>query len=258
MKSPKFSIVIPSYNKARYISKTLASIFRQNYENLEVVIQDGGSTDATVNIIKEFANKYPNIIKWESKVDKGQLEAVNKGLSKSTGEILTFINADDCYEDNVLNLVSNKALDNPNALWFAGQGVVVNEKNQQIAVLSTWYKNLLLNLNSNFLLLTVNYLMQPSVFFTRSAYNKYGPFTGTNDFIMEYDFWLKIAKHQMPTIIPTVLTRFFMGTGTKTKEMFTDILEEDRKIALAHTKNPVTILLHDMNNLGRKIMNLFI
>ena len=80
MKPPKFSIVIPSYNKVRFIGQTLDSIVDQKYLNLEVIIQDGGSTDGTLEIIEEFARKYPNIIKYESKKDKGQLDAINNCL----------------------------------------------------------------------------------------------------------------------------------------------------------------------------------
>jgi len=258
MKSPKFSIIIPSFNKAKYLSNTLSSIFQQNYENVEVIIQDGGSTDGSVDIIKKFSIKFPGIIKWESKIDKGQLDAVNKGLSKSTGDILSFINADDCYEENTFSLVSKAAIKNPHALWFAGKGIAVNENNKQILLAVTWYKNLLLKLNSYFILLTVNYLMQPSVFFTRTAYDKYGSFTGTNDFIMEYDFWLKTGKHQMPIVLPSVLTRFHMGADTITSNRYNDILGEDRRILMKHTKNPIIILIHDINNIGRKIINLFL
>jgi glycosyltransferase involved in cell wall biosynthesis len=94
MKSPKISVVMPSFNKASYIEKTLDSIFDQKYPNLEVVIQDGGSTDGTLEIISGFIQKYPKLIRLESKKDKGQLDAVNTKGSAG-GEIFTFINADD-------------------------------------------------------------------------------------------------------------------------------------------------------------------
>ena len=256
MKPPKISIVIPSYNKAGFIRKTLESIFVQNYKNLEVLIQDGGSTDGTTEIIKKFARKYPII--WESRKDKGQLDAVNIGLKKATGEILTFINADDCYEQNAFTIVSKAYLKNSKALWLVGRGMVVNENGQEIVKLVTWYKNLLLFLNSRFLLLVTNYVMQPSVFFTRLAYEKYGPFTGTPDFITEYDFWLKLGKISMPAVLNITISQFRIEPTTKTKTMSGKLLSADWEIINRYTKNPIVLILHKLNNWGRILVEKFV
>jgi glycosyltransferase involved in cell wall biosynthesis len=253
---PKISIVVPSYNKAKFIELTLKSIFTQNYENLEVIIQDGGSTDGSVQIIKRFAKKYPII--WESKKDKGQLDAVNKGMRKATGEILTFINADDCYKPGALSAVSKAFTSSPNSLWFAGKGIVVNEKGKEIAKAVTWYKNLLLSLNSKFFLLVTNYLIQPSIFFTKTAYKKYGPFTGTSDFITEYNFWLKLGHVSMPTVINKDISKFRIEPNTKTKRMFKGLLFEDMKIVKKYTKNPIILILHELNNMGRVLIAKFV
>ena len=99
---PKISIVIPSYNKVKYIQETLESVIFQKYPNLEVIIQDGGSTDGTLEIIKKYAKKYPKIISWVSIKDKGQVDAINRGLRKAKGNIVTYLNADDLYEKGAL------------------------------------------------------------------------------------------------------------------------------------------------------------
>jgi glycosyltransferase involved in cell wall biosynthesis len=253
---PKISVVVPSYNKARFIKLTLKSIFAQNYENLEVIIQDGGSTDGSLQIIKTFAKKYPII--WESKNDKGQLDAVNKGMRKATGQILTFINADDCYKPGALSVVSKAFIENPNSLWFAGRGIVVNEKGKEIVKTISWYKNFLLAHTTYNLLLTTNFLMQPSVFFTKSAYEKYGPFSGTRDFIMEYNFWLKLGHVSMPVVINKNISEFRIEPNTKTKKMFKSLLIEDMKIVKKYTKNPIILLLHELNNIGRILITKFV
>src|SRR3990170_8361781 len=119
---PKISIVIPSLNKVSFIKETLESIVTQNYPNLEVIIQDGGSTDGTLEIIKKYAKKYPDKINWESIKDKGQTDAINRGFKKASGRVLSYINADDLYENGALNKVGEYFSKNPKTLWLAGRG----------------------------------------------------------------------------------------------------------------------------------------
>ena len=255
---PKISIVIPSFNKFKYIGKTLDSIFLQKYPNLEVIIQDGGSTDGTLQIIKKYAKRYPRVIKWVSKKDKGQLDAINKGLAKATGEIISFINADDVYTKNAFDEISKAYGESPGSIWFAGQGTVIDKKGKEIAKLVTIYKNIALVLNSKFYLLITNYLMQPSIFLAKDAYDKYGPFSGTDDFVTEYDLWLKLSRKRMPYIINKTLSRFRIEPGTKTKNMFIKLLEVDSKIVRKYTKSKLFLFLHDLHNISRIIVEKFV
>ena len=254
MKSPKISIVIPSYNKVRFIGLTLDSIIEQKYPNLEVIIQDSASTDGTIEIIKKYALKYPDIIKFESKKDKGQLDAINTGLKKSTGVLFTYINADDVYLPGAFAEVSKMYMSNSERLWFTGRGKVVKNKGEEIAKLVTWYKNMLLLINSRFCLLTTNYLMQPSVFITREALKKFGSFTGTPKFVMEYDLWLKISKRSVPQVSQKYFSAFRIEPSSISQTQTKDLLSEDEKIIKKYCKNPLIIALHKLHNLGRKLV----
>ena len=247
---PKISIVIPSFNKVRFIEETLQSIFKQEYSDLEVIIQDGGSTDGTVNVIKRFAKKYSGI-KWESEKDNGQLEAINKGLKKAIGEVVTYINADDVYKKGALLTVGKYFSKNPDTLWLAGRGDVIDEGGREISRLVTGYKNLLLAINRYPLLLVVNYLMQPSVFLARGAYEKYGPFTGSQVGVMEYELWLKLGRVKMPAVLDSYLSSFRLAGGTISSTEFKKVLLLDEKIAEKYTKNPLVLLMHRLHNLGR-------
>jgi len=235
MRPPKISVVIPSFNKARYIEKTLGSVVNQKYSDFEVFIQDGGSTDGTLQIIKKYAKKYPKVIKFESKKDKGQLDAINKGMRKANGEILTYINADDIFLPGAFNEISRLYLTDSDSLWFAGKGKVINSSGKEIAKLVTQYKNLLLLINSKHFLMMVNYLMQPSVFITKKAWKKFGPFRGTLDFVTEYDLWLKIANHKMPAVSGDYLSSFRIESSTITKKSYKALLAEDQKIVNRYT-----------------------
>jgi len=254
---PKISIVIPSYNKGEYISDTLDSILSQKYPSLEVIVQDGGSTDGTVDIIKKHARKYPNIIKWESKKDKGQADAINKGLEKASGKIIAYINADDVYEKGALKTVGEYFIKNPKALWVAGKGRVINEEEKEISKLVTIYKNILLAINRYPLLLTVNYFMQPSIFLSKKVYKKYGPFMGLNKIVMEYDLWLKIGQEEMPGVLGVYLSSFRITKGTISSTLYREVLDKDYQILSRHTSNPIILVFHKINNLGR-IVSIFV
>lgn len=248
---PFISVVIPSFNKVKYIGKTLDSIIKQDYSNLEVIIMDGGSTDGTLKIIEKYAKKYPDIIKFESKADKGQRDALNKGFRKTRGKILTYINADDVYQEGAFREIERLYRLNIDALWFAGRGKIIDSKGVTITKWVTRYKNLFLLLNQKYLLLILNYLMQPSVFITRVAWKRFGPFVGTKKFVMEYDLWLKISKIKMPIITNKYLSSFRIESSTITKKSSDILLEEDEKIVKKYTSNQLILLLHRFNNLLR-------
>ena len=105
---PKISIITPCFNAVKYIEQTILSIINQEYENLEYIFIDGGSTDGTVDIIRKYEDK---IAFWISEPDHGQSDAINKGISKATGDIFNWINADDYLEPRVLETIAKKYLE---------------------------------------------------------------------------------------------------------------------------------------------------
>ena len=100
---PLISIITPSYNQGQYLEETIRSVLLQNYPNLEYIVIDGGSTDNSIEIIKKY-EKY--IAYWVSEPDKGQVDAINKGLKKSTGKIWSYLNSDDLLYPNALHRVA--------------------------------------------------------------------------------------------------------------------------------------------------------
>jgi glycosyltransferase involved in cell wall biosynthesis len=255
---PKISIIIPSYNKGLYVEQTLKSIFLQKYPNLEVIIQDGGSTDGSLKIIKKYMKKYNKCIKFESKKDNGQLDAINIGLKKATGDIISFINADDIYLNNSFNNITRRYLKNRNCYWFCGRGIVIDKNNSEnTSIFYKFfikpYKNLLLSINNYSILLCVNYLMQPSVFLNKSVLNKFGIFSGTNKFVTEYEMWLKLGKVEMPIVVKEYLSGFRMAGDNITANDHVELLQADHRIVKKYTNNIIFLFLHRLNNLGRVI-----
>ncbi|MFN0220005.1 MAG: glycosyltransferase family 2 protein [Hyphomicrobium sp.] len=102
---PKISIVTPSYNQGQFIEETVRSILLQGYPDLEYIIMDGGSTDGSVDIIRKYAAWLKH---WESAKDKGQADAINRGLRHSTGDVFQYINSDDLAARGAFQLVGEK------------------------------------------------------------------------------------------------------------------------------------------------------
>ena len=101
--NPKISIITPCFNAVKYIEQTILSIINQDYDNIEYIIIDGGSTDGTVDIIKKYEDK---VSYWISEPDKGQSDAINKGIAVATGDIFNWINADDFLEKGILKVIA--------------------------------------------------------------------------------------------------------------------------------------------------------
>ena len=104
MKKNKISIITVTKNSERYLEKNILSVVNQNYKNYEHIIIDGKSTDKTINIINKYRNKIKYFI---SEKDKGLYDAMNKGIKKSTGDIIGILNSDDIYYKKSLVVVNN-------------------------------------------------------------------------------------------------------------------------------------------------------
>jgi hypothetical protein len=97
---PRISIVTPSWNSGRFLEEAIRSVLNQGYPNLEYIVVDGGSTDNTVSILKRYSEQ---LAWWVSEKDQGQSHAINKGMSRATGQIVTWLNADDMLAPGALH-----------------------------------------------------------------------------------------------------------------------------------------------------------
>ncbi len=163
---PRISIAIPSYNYAHYLESCLDSILSQGYPNLELIVMDGGSTDGTVDIIKKY-ERY--LYFWRSHPDAGQYAAIEEGLNRSTGEIMTWLNADDMFHPGAFDAVSRIFMQAPEVEWIMGRPNSFDEAGVQKQVLS-W---LPLNSRAKYLADEV-FIQQEGVFWRRALWERSG------------------------------------------------------------------------------------
>lgn len=112
----KLSVIVPSFQQGRFIEETILSILGQTGADPELIVIDGGSTDATLAIIRKYASR---IAYWVSEPDGGQADAINKGLRRATGEVVTWFGADDVYAAGIFAAVQEASKKNPRAVYAA-------------------------------------------------------------------------------------------------------------------------------------------
>ena len=173
------SVITPLYNQGAFIERTIKSVLGQSGDfSIEYFIADGGSTDDTIEIIKDYESQvregvYPIRcqgvdFRWVSEKDHGQADAVNKGILNTSGNIIAWINSDDIYYPNAFSTVTTFFQDNTSALVAYGPCDHIDENDRVIGPYPTepWDYNRLFE---------TCYLCQPGVFFRRELVNELGP-----------------------------------------------------------------------------------
>ena len=158
-KQPLVSIVTPSYNQAQYLEQTLRSVLEQDYPRIEYMVIDGASTDGSVEIIRKYEDR---LAYWVSEKDSGQAEAINKGFTRASGDIIAWLNSDDYFLPGAVGAAVKAFDENPDVLLVYGDMLAVDERGRTINQLK--YRQLTLDD-----LLCFQIIGQPAVFMRRSA-----------------------------------------------------------------------------------------
>lgn len=220
-KTPTISIVTPSFNQGRFIEQTILSVLDQNYPALQYIVQDGGSNDDTVVILK----KYQSLLKhWESKKDLGQSNAINLGFRHATGEIMAYLNSDDVLLPGTLNYVANYFMKHPKVDVIYGHRVIINEHSQEIG---RW----VLPHHDSSILSWADYVPQETLFWRRSIWEKIG---GNVDesfrFAMDWDLLLRFREAGAKFVrLPRFLGAFRVHVQQKTSASIAELGEEEMK-----------------------------
>lgn len=237
----KFSIITPSYNQAQFLEQTIKSVVTQSGRfDLEYLIMDGGSTDGSVAIIKNYAKKYPHLIRWQSKKDKGQVEAINKGLKRATGDIIAYLNSDDYYLPDSFSKVADYFTSHSDYLWLVGD-CDVSQKN----LAWTFSLKHLWPIDRHRTFLEIfNTINQPAVFLRKDLVDKVGLFDPQYRYAFDYDYWLRCLRYALPHRLHRKLAVFRVHHLSKGNTGYLDQFAEDVAVARSQTENKKITILH--------------
>lgn len=201
----KISIITPSFNQAEFLEQTILSVLDQHYEPLEYIVIDGGSTDASADVIRRYEDR---LAYWVSEKDRGQAHAINKGLEKATGEIVTWLNSDDLFLPGALRSVADYFTKHDAAL-IHGKTVLFGEGFKE-SVKGAERRDL-----------EVRYLAgipfpQPSSFFRRSVLLEQGYLDETLHYGMDYDLFVRVALNYELLRVEDIFSRYRLHKESKT------------------------------------------
>jgi glycosyltransferase involved in cell wall biosynthesis len=187
---PRISIVTPSYNQAQFLEETIRSVLLQSYPHLEFIVVDGGSTDGSIRILEKYA---PWLTSWCSERDRGQSDAINKGLARCTGELFNWLNSDDVLCPGALHSIGARYRSSPGSM-IAGVGQTVDERGTRRTVAQA---HLTLEAFLSFWADGRAY-HQPSLFFPRQAVRAAGGVDVDLHFAMDHRLMLAVLSQGVP------------------------------------------------------------
>ena len=227
---PKISIVIPTYNDARFIEKCILSIASQEYPKLELIIIDGGSTDDTIEIIKKFDR---SIFYWVSEKDRGQSHAINKGFKICTGEIITFFSSDDIYVSGSFNRIVKKWEEWKNFGIYCGGFQYIDENDLMID--KPRFPFMKDNFPQDLSIASLdNYrLHQVSTFYTSSALDKVGRYVEEKyDYVMDRELLFRVVSKYSVFIDNSLVAKFRLHSKSKSSSKIIEFYDEFHSLYL--------------------------
>ncbi len=190
---PLVSIVTPSFNQAIFLEDTLQSVLNQDYPSIEYIVIDGGSTDGSQDIIKRYADR---LAFWISEPDRGQADAINKGLRRAKGEIVAWLNSDDMYVAGAIHKAVLTLRANPKAGMVYGDGLMVDSQGRLLD--RHRYRSYgVLDL------LCFDVLLQPTVFMRRDVLKDVGYLGEEYHLVLDHELWIRIASRHPIIHVPS-------------------------------------------------------
>lgn len=217
----KVSLILTTYNCKEQFVQTMCSIESQDYDNVEVVIKDGMSTDGTLDIVKKYADKFKYPVIWESSRDAGIYDAINHGIHMASGQIIGVFNDRFARNDAISMLISKVEKENSDGV-HADLVYVEDDKVKRYWHMGTG------KISSGWM------PGHPTLFLRREVYEKYGKYDITYTCSADYEFMVRMLKDGRIRLayIPEVMVKMFYG-GTSTSGLrayWVSVMESHRAL----------------------------
>jgi glycosyltransferase involved in cell wall biosynthesis len=213
----KLSVITPCFNSEKYISETIESVISQHGGfDLEYIIVDGGSTDGSIEIIKEYSKRY-NII-LISEFDEGMYNAINKGFCLATGDIFSWINSDDKYETGAFQKIINAFEEFPEINWLKGITSYIDENSNVTSVGKCFlYKKKWIT--NGYYGKYIFFIQQDSVFWRKGLWKRIGEIDKSFKVAGDYWLWIMFSKYARLYSINSVVSYFRKSDGQLSSDM---------------------------------------
>lgn len=219
----KISVITICYNSAAQIRRTIESVLGQTHDDLEYVIVDGGSTDGTVDIIREHADRDARV-RWISEADRGISDAMNKGVRLATGEVIAHLHSDEYYLDReVVSGAARLFSAHPDRAWATGGFHFVDARGRflrEVKVRRYSYRRLI----------HCNIILHPATFVRRSAFLAAGGFDLSLSYCMDYDLWLRLGAIGDPILVKRALACFCVHGGSRSTMQAASAFAEEFRV----------------------------
>jgi glycosyltransferase involved in cell wall biosynthesis len=225
IKKPHVSIITPSYNQGEFLEDTILSVLSQDYSDIEYILIDGGSTDNSMDIIRQYEDR---ISDWVSEKDMGQAHAINKGLLRSRGEFLGWLNSDDILLPSTVSRVIKVFNEYPDIDVVYGRLERIDERNKVIP--TPILPKDRIEFSKEYVIgeCVVN---QPGAFWRRRIMEKAGLLDQNLKYALDYEFWIRIAlAGGQFRRIPEVVARFRLNRLSKTSNQTSEMAMEQLNV----------------------------
>lgn len=206
---PKITVVTPSLNQGAYLDTAIRSVLAQDYPNLEYIIQDGGSTDESLDIIRRHEQ---SLAYWTSEPDSGPAEAINRGFSRATGDIFTWLNADDAYLPGAFQSVIDLFVRSPETSLVYGEGWYIDEWGQRIEPCRFVRRRF-----SRTYLVNKDPILQPAAYWRRSLWAATGPLDASLRWVFDWEWFIRAFNHGRFQYIPRNLAAYRVQPAALTR-----------------------------------------
>ncbi|MEP7288286.1 MAG: glycosyltransferase family 2 protein [Chloroflexota bacterium] len=204
---PLVSIVTPSFNQGKFIRETIESVLTQDYPNIEYWVIDGGSSDETLGILRDYESD-PRF-HWISEPDSGQSDAINKGWSRCRGDILAWLCSDDLYFAGAIRAQVDYLLAHPDVDAVYSDALYIDVKGNPVR--KYWARKF-----SQYELLRICFIPQPTVFLRRTLIERIGTVNPSLHYALDYEYWLRASLNGVFAYSSADIAKYRLHDDSKT------------------------------------------